>query len=422
MRYDTVIIGGGLGGLIGGITLARRGQRVAIISSGKSALHFCSGSLELWGGSREEFEQLPQSHPSHPYNKVGMQRLVRYSAEAKELFARAGVPLVGGLEQVADSQRFGCSHYRLSPIGAIKPAWLTMDEFVTFAEPEPKEYPRVTIVAIQGYLDFYPEFIASSLRKRGVECKVVTVTSAALEALRESATEMRAVSIARSLQGEALDELAHIIGKAVGEDADLALVPAVFGLKSRAAYERVAQVVGVPVRVAPTVSASVPGVRMQRLLSEEFQRCGGEYILGDRVVDYTLEEGRIVSLRTANHSDMEFRADSYILASGSFFGRGLEAQPNGIREVVFGLDVECDDSRAEWCGEHILDTQPFQRYGVRCDERLRPSIAGQTIENLYAVGSVLAGADPVKEGCGAGVVVATAFMAAEDILSCNDKK
>ncbi len=420
MRFDTVIIGGGLGGLIGGIRLARQGQRVAIISSGKSALHFCSGSLELWGGSREEFEQLPQSHPSHPYNKVGMERLVRYSAQAKDLFARAGVPLVGGLEQ-GDDQRFGCDHYRLSPIGVLKPAWLTMDEYVTFSGPEPKEYPRVTIVAIEGYLDFYPEFIANSLSRRGVDCRVVSVTSEALEALRESATEMRAVGIARRLQGEALDELAHRIANAVGEDAGLVVVPAVFGLKSRADYERVGEIVGAPVRVAPTVSASVPGVRMQRLLSEEFQRCGGEYILGDRVVDYTLEQGRIVSLRTANHSDMEFSANHYILATGSFFGRGLEAQPNGIREVVFGLDVECDASRSEWCGEHILETQPFQRYGVRCDERLRPSIAGQTIENLYAVGSVLAGADPVKEGCGAGVVVATAFMAAEDILSCNDK-
>ena len=48
MRYDTLIVGGGLGGLVSGIALARNGQRVAIISAGRSALHFLSGSLELY--------------------------------------------------------------------------------------------------------------------------------------------------------------------------------------------------------------------------------------------------------------------------------------------------------------------------------------------------------------------------------------
>lgn len=40
MKFDTIIIGGGLSGLTAAITAAEQGQHVAIISSGQSALHF----------------------------------------------------------------------------------------------------------------------------------------------------------------------------------------------------------------------------------------------------------------------------------------------------------------------------------------------------------------------------------------------
>ena len=43
------------------------------------------------------------------------------------------------------------------------------------------------------------------------------------------------------------------------------------------------------------------------------------------------------------------------------------------------------------------------RFGVDTDSQLRPMKYGEVLENVYAVGAVLGGFDPLNEGCGAGV-------------------
>jgi glycerol-3-phosphate dehydrogenase subunit B len=86
MKFDTIIIGGGLSGLVAGIELSRKGQKCMIVSSGQSALHFFSGSFELHSGAENPFDAIKELSPSHPYSKIGIERLAEYVGTVKKLF------------------------------------------------------------------------------------------------------------------------------------------------------------------------------------------------------------------------------------------------------------------------------------------------------------------------------------------------
>ena len=399
MKFDTIIIGGGLSGLVAGIDLSRKGQKCLIVSSGQSALHFFSGSFELCSLADNPYEGIATLGEEHPYSKIGAENIAELSSKVKPLFKEVGVTLKG----VKDA-----NHWRITPMGVLKRAWLTMDEYGTVPADGVMPWKKVAVLNIDGFLDFHTSYIAAGLEAKGVECSVHAIEMPELERLRENPTEMRSTNIAKTLTGDLIGALAARINE-YAHDVDAVLMPAVVGLTSNTDVVRLKEKVDRPLHFIATLPPSVPGIRMQMMLKKHFQKLGGVYMLGDSVVSGEFEGGKLKSIKTNNHGDTEFKADNFILASGSFFSKGLASNIDGVYEPIFGLDVDSLDVRSEWYKRNLFDAQPYMSFGVATDNEFHVKKNGEPVENVYATGAVLSGFHPMKQGCGAGVAILTAL-------------
>ena len=373
MKFDTVIIGGGLAGLVSGISLQKAGQNVVIISTGQNALHFFSGSFE-------SLEEAPQ--------------------RMAVLFEEAGIRL---------QYQPGV---RLMPLGTFRPAALSLDDISLF--PTPRFAGKALIVSFAGYHDFFTAFLAEGLEKEGIPCRIHLLDLPETDLFRQSPSEMRSVQLARTMDRiweRVVQEIRLVL-----KDEDTVILPQVFGLQDTTVPGRIRQ--GIPARTVfvGTMPPSVPGIRTQMLLKRRYEVLGGTYLMGDEAVKAHIHDNVVHSIVTRNLDSHYLEADHFILASGGFFSKGLKSNPFQISEPVFGLDVQANPDRNAWYNPLFTADQPYLQYGVKTDERLRALLNGQPLKNLYAIGSILGGTRP-EFGEAAGLAVRSAFAAVDQILS-----
>lgn len=149
------------------------------------------------------------------------------------------------------------------------------------------------------------------------------------------------------------------------------------------------------------------GLNLAKTSREEFISLGGTVFKGDKALEGVWEGRRLKAVRTKNLGRTLLVADSFILATGKFFSRGLVATMDKVIEPVFGADVEYDPDRGNWIDPDFFAPQPFERFGVRTDTHGLLLVGGEVSENLYAAGEVLAGRPDVEK---------TALMVADEIL------
>jgi len=412
MKFDIVIIGGGLSGLTCGIKLAEQGRTCAVVSSGQSAIHFFSGSFDLLSQVAEQEVKNPQEAMSslpvtHPYKRMGLENIVRLTDEAPQLLGRAGLNCSGKADQ---------NHFVLTPMGTMKPTWLTLDDFTRFEQKDAFPWKQAVILNFTGFVDFHTLFIKDGLTRLGVNVQIKNIAMGVFEAIRRNPSEMRSTNLAKKFdKGTVIDEFAQKVNE-LSKDAEVAILPAVFGLFNKTVAAELKEKITKPVVLLPAIPPSVPGIRCQIALRQRFQELGGTYFLGDNVEDGTIEKKRLLHIRTSNHGDIKLEAGHFILASGSFYSKGIVATPDKLYEPIFGLDIDGDNDRARWFDKNIFNDQPFMHYGVETDKDFRALMSGEPVENLYVAGSILGGTNPLKEGSGAGISLLSSLHVAEQIL------
>ena len=414
MRFDTIIIGGGLAGLVCGIKLQKAGKKCAIVSAGQSAMHFSSGSFDLLGRLPDgtdvdkPLEALKSLPEDHPYSILGEEKVRKYAEEASAFLNGCGIKVDGDA---------AANTWRISPTGERKPSWLTLGDFTALKTKDEKIGNKALIVNILGYLDFNTKFLADSFERQGTICRISSVKLEEMERLRKNPSEMRATNIARVMDRDGVWEKAAEQVKGMLKDEDIVVLPAVFGLKDGSVIEKIREAIGVKTVFVSTMPPSVPGIRTQMTLKAEFERAGGRFLMGDTVVDADFnEDGTVKSIGTQNFGSIRLYADNFVIATGSFFSKGLIATPDRIFEPVFGVDLSYAEGRDQWFDRNFWNKQNYISYGAKVSKFLHASIDGKPIANLYAIGSIIAGSNTLYEGCGGGIALLTALAAADSIL------
>lgn len=426
MIYDCVIIGGGLAGLTCGIRCAEEGFRTVVISGGMNSLHFSSGSIDLAGftdnGSviKKPFEHLKtiaDKKKDHPYAKTGLP-LIRKSLEFfAERVSEEGITL---------NHNSDYNHFHVTAIGAVKPTYLSQESvFSTQGKELIKSGAKVAILNFKGFRDYYPEQTAAHLKGHPLfansEFILGNISLPYYHNTEKNLHEFRSIDIARIFETERyLPRIADEIRRAAA-DADAVSLPAFIGINNyREIRRKLESMTGKFIYEIPTLPPSILGLRIDHAVKNSFFRKGGEYIAGEKIESAVINKGLVESIMTGSRgTSSEIKSRYYVLASGSFFSGGLQSGVSSIREPVFNLKVRGEQKRNRWYSRDFFDrkSHPFLSFGVETDSNLNPYTAeGKTVKNLFCAGSVLAGYNPVKEGCGGGVAISTGYKCAEKII------
>jgi glycerol-3-phosphate dehydrogenase subunit B len=190
-----------------------------------------------------------------------------------------------------------------------------------------------------------------------------------------------------------------------------------------------------PVFEIPTLPPSIPGLRLQKILEAAIEKHGGVVLNGLQVVnssftpaqDSSQQKKALVSMETkAAWRRIAHPARYFILATGGILGGGLLASMTGeLTEPITGAPVSAPAHRQDWFMQiqpdcHFLSPveHPIFQAGIPVNGSFQPATpeGNPLIENLYAIGSLLAGADAIHERSREGIALVSGYVAGRGLF------
>jgi len=438
---DVLVVGGGLAGITAALSAAREGADVRLVSHKQSTLQQASGLVDALGylpatgrddptatptagrqGVRTDrpdptgplvdpFDAIERLPEGHPYRLVGVEAL----REGLALFDELVLGYRGGhTDRNALIPTFG---------GTVKPTARYPESVAAGLASD--ERPML-VVGFRSLTEFDARQVAGRLAEAGVPFPVAGRELSFPAAFEDDALPTRVAT--------ALDRDERVDGTPVREALADAVAPHLDAVESGAARvgfpaflgdeaasavrEELADRLGAAVFELPTGPPSLPGLRLADRLYEALDEAGIRYETGNPVVGAETDaDGRVTSLLVDRKGRaIPYAAEGVVLATGGLVGKGLDSDREGVREQVLGCHVPHPADRYEWYVDDAFGDQPYARFGVRADRRLRPLDADGDVQfpNVRVAGATLGGADVAREKSASGVSLATGLVAGRE--------
>lgn len=416
---DIVIIGAGLSGLMAAYAAAQAGKKVRVVSKGLGMLHWGAGAIDVLGyhpaqpdevvkRPLSQIDALLDANPDHPYRLLSADERRAALDAFLALTEEIGLPYVTAVTE-------GENLLLPSPAGAARPTYLAPQ--AQAAGDLSRDEPML-IVGFAGMRDFYPALIAENLQKQGYEARAALLPLSLVTDRRDYNT----VILATGVDGrKRYEELGRELKQIVKPNERIGL-PAILGMDAHnqvmAALERRS---GVPIFEIPTLSPSVPGVRLFKALRQKLWEMGVRVEAGMEVVNAETAGNEVKYIETATSArPLKHRASQYVLATGGILGGGFNSDVTGrVWETIFDLPLSIPQKRDDWFHATFLapEGHPVFHGGVRVNENFQPINGGDrpVYANLWAAGNALGDFDGIQERSLEGTAVITGYAAGKAI-------
>jgi len=409
---DLVIVGAGMAGMAAALFAGNR--NIDTIQVGiTSEIIFSSGLLDLLGvhpmqdgTTRRDpwtgIEDLCRDIPGHPYAKIPP-AIIQEAFEELVAFLNAS-----GLVYTRHEK---WNSLVLTPVGTIKPSYFIPQTMWNGVQALETKKPCL-IVDIKGLKGFSARQIVEALKPvwPGLDHATISFPNSHLQGDVYLEPLARSLVIPQTRKALA-DKLRPLL-----KTARFLGMPAVFGIQnSHRILSDIEKQVGVPMFEIPTMPPSIPGLRIKEAFESNLPAKSVRRFFQKRVLGVQMEEKKFIVEIGDTSPEIFIKAKGIVLASGRFLGKGLFADRKKIRESIFNLPVHQPEQRTEWHRYEFLDPagHPVNKAGLVTDDWFRPlGRSGQVAhDRLFAAGSILAHQDWIRQKCGSGLAIASAYAA-----------
>lgn len=408
---DVIIIGTGMSGMAAALFAARCGLDTALVGQ-TGELGFASGLLDLLGvhpvnggavvaDPWQGIAALQRDAPQHPYARMRIADIREAFRLVLDFLKAGGYPYTAGPHS---------NQTVLTPVGTLKTTYAVPHTMAHGPAALANRTPCL-LVDIDGLKGYSARQIAACLADRWPGLRPVRIS------FPEARGELFTEHMARALDAAPVRaKLVTAIQPHLGNAVTVGL-PAVLGMyRTVAAMDDLQRGLGVPVFEIPTMLPAVGGLRLWELFALRLPELGIRSFFQQQAMSaHRMPDGCWRFVVAGSAGEHSITARCVVVCTGRFFGKGLHADRQGIRETLFGLPVVQPSHRAEWHHKDLLhpDGHPINRAGVAVDADFRP-LDGQghpVASNLFAAGTILAHQDWVRQKCGSGLAIATAYGA-----------